>query len=99
MSFLNELQNKPLRTRWLIVIVLTIIIMSAVGYFWYVSLRNVLSGSFEVTPNQEKVAQKNDNQESFLGSLKSLFGDLDIDTSRLKEIRASMPKFSDFFNN
>ena len=69
--------------------------MSAVVYFWYNSLQNVLSGSFEVA-NQSNITSKNTNQESFFSSLKGLFGDLSIDTSRLKEIRASVPSFSDF---
>jgi len=69
--------------------------MSAVVYFWYNSLQNVLSGSFKVA-NQSNITSKNTTQESFLSSLKSLFGDLSIDTSRLKEIKASAPSFSDF---
>ena len=96
MSFLTDLQNKPLRTRWFIAIVFTFVIMSAVVYFWYNSLQNVLSGSFKVA-NQSNITSKNTTQESFLSSLKGLFGDLSIDTSRLKEIKASIPKLSEVF--
>jgi len=98
MSFFEDLQNKPLHTRWLIAILVMVILMAGVIYFWYASFKNFLAGSFEIQKQEEISVSQETELESFWGSLKDLLGDLSIDTSRWKELSASLNKLSNLFH-
>lgn len=89
----ERLHNIPVRTRMLIAVIVTCVIMSFVIYIWYASFTSSLSGSFQVQGNIDEFAAHGgvpvEKDETFFGSLRSLTGDIDFTMDRFSELRAS----------
>ncbi|RJQ13750.1 hypothetical protein C4553_02555 [Candidatus Parcubacteria bacterium] len=100
-NFISGLQNKSPRARFFIAVAMTVLIMTAILYIWFNSFRNSLSGSFEVK-NQANVSQQIESQKyekSFFGSLSGFFEDIDIDVSRLSDLKKSAKGLFGEFSN
>lgn len=85
MDIWERIDKMPLKNRQMILIVVTAIIMTGVIYVWYRSFENSLAGSFQVENKTEEDTVSEQSETG--GSLFDLFGDIDIDWSRFKDLK------------
>jgi hypothetical protein len=104
MNLWNKIDQSSVRTRMIILVLVTSLLMAGVVYIWYRSFQATLIGSFQVenkqTAQESQATSSSLHTPSFLGSLSNLFSDIAIgwDWSRFQKLMATARSFFNFNN-